>query len=49
VDESAPFEAEKEAAHRVRVGDVRAPATPGVIAHPWKEKNEENLWMMVRT
>jgi hypothetical protein len=28
---------------------VGAAAAPGVMAHPWKEKIEENLWMMVRT
>jgi hypothetical protein len=33
VDRSAPSEVEKEAAHRVRAGDVGALATPGVMAH----------------
>jgi hypothetical protein len=32
-----------------RARDVRAPATPGVLAHRGKEKNGETLWMMVRT
>jgi hypothetical protein len=30
-----------------RAGYVGAPATPGVMARRGKEKNEENLWMMV--
>jgi hypothetical protein len=49
VEGSAPSEAEKEAAHGIRAGDVEAQATPGVMAHHGKEKNEENLWIMVRT
>jgi hypothetical protein len=49
VEGSAPSEAEKEAAHGVRARDVVAPATPGVMAHHGKEKNVENLWMVVRT
>jgi hypothetical protein len=46
---SAPSEAKKQAAHEVSDRNVGAPATPGVMAHRGKEKNEENLWMMVRT
>jgi hypothetical protein len=49
VEGSSPSEAEKEAPHRVRTGDVGALATPGVMAHHGKEKNKENLWMLVRT
>jgi hypothetical protein len=35
-----------------RAGYVGAQATPRVMdlmAHPGKERNEENIWMMVRT
>jgi hypothetical protein len=38
VEWSAPSEAEKEDAHGVRAGYVGTPATPGVMAHPRKEK-----------
>jgi hypothetical protein len=34
VEGSAPSEAEKEAAHGVRAGDVRAPDTPEVMDPP---------------
>jgi hypothetical protein len=33
VEESAPSESEKEAAHRVKARYVGAPATPAVIVH----------------
>jgi hypothetical protein len=49
VDGSTPSETEKEAAHRAGAGNVKAPAIPGVMPHRGKKKNEENLWMMVRT
>jgi hypothetical protein len=33
VEGSAPFEMKEETAHRVRAGDVGAPATLGSFAH----------------
>jgi hypothetical protein len=32
-----------------RAGYVGEPATPGVMTHRRKEKNEEKLWMFLRT
>jgi hypothetical protein len=49
VEGSASSEVEKEAAHRVRAGDVGAPASLGVMIHHGKVKKKENLWMIVRT
>jgi hypothetical protein len=43
VEWSAPFVEEKEAAHGIIGGDVGTPATLGVMAHPWKEKNDKNF------
>jgi hypothetical protein len=40
---SALSEAEKEDAHGVRAGYVRAPATPGVMAHRRKERKRRLL------
>jgi hypothetical protein len=42
VEESDPSDAEKQAAHRVRAGDVGALATPGVMAHR-KRKEKRTL------
>lgn len=49
VDGSTPSKKEKEMAHRAGAGNAEALAAPGVMPHHGKEKNEENLWMMVRT
>jgi hypothetical protein len=44
VEGSAPSKVEKEPAHGVRARDVGAEATPGVMVHGGKVKNEANLW-----
>jgi hypothetical protein len=52
VEGSALSETDEEPVHVFSVrgaGNVGAPATPGVVPHRGKEKNEENLWMMVRS
>jgi hypothetical protein len=43
VERSAPSEAEKEAAHAIRPGDVGAPATQGVMSQWGKEKRGKSL------
>jgi hypothetical protein len=49
---SAPSKTEEKPTSSISIRRARyvgALATPGVMAHCGKEKNEENLWMIVRT
>jgi hypothetical protein len=49
VEGLTPSETEIEAAQRAGAGHGEAAATPGVMPHRGKERNEDNLWMMERT
>jgi hypothetical protein len=54
VEGLAPSKVEKEAAQKVRAGDVGALATPGVMAPTVGGEREggkerENVWMMMKT
>jgi hypothetical protein len=52
VEGSAPSETDEEPTCIIgirRAGNVGASVTPGVMPHRGKQKNEENLWIMVRT